>query len=99
MFTSVSACINGSVFNGEPINIAAVVGDIISGLALTILGGLVASGTLALSPAAAYAMIAVGVFQIAPFLALLLHQGAGAAHKKLAEMCPSESGYTKHNLT
>ena len=35
-----------------------------------------ASGTLALSPAAAYAMIAVGVFQLAPFVAIGLLTGA-----------------------
>ena len=74
MLTIASCCFNNP-FKTEKekcINLTGVLLDIISGLALPIVGGLGVSGILALSPAAAYAMITIGAVQIAIFLLFAL---------------------------
>lgn len=73
MFAILSTHIDRSVLNNgtgpNKLHWAGVGLDIISGLALIIIGGLIASGVMTLSPASAFAMLILGTFQLAPYLA------------------------------
>ena len=87
MFLNISLCVRPLIDDDgpAPLNWGGGAADVISGLALIILGALGASGTLVLSPAAAYAMLAVGLLQVAPYLLLSTAMGSSALGEKIKE--------------
>lgn len=92
MFTTLSVLNNNFIFTehsqSQPNNVnrGAAVLDIVSGLALIIIGALIASGYIH-CPGAAYAMLIIGAMELSPFLFLPLGSVSLIAKEKIKESC------------